>query len=479
MSLPELLSEVDLLKSDIEALRPINKELEQRIMQKFRLDWNFHSNNIEGNSLTYGETKTFLLHGLTAQGKPLKDHLDIKGHNEGIYALEDIIKNRRPLTETFIRGLHEVILPETYETPAITAEGLPTRKKITPGKYKTQPNHVKTATDETFFFASPEETPAEMENLLKWYNTVIEDPNTHPLIIASEFHYRFVRIHSFDDGNGRMARLLMNLVFMMKGFPPAVIKTEKKEEYHRALRQADGDNVDFFVEYIGEQLTRSLNLFLKGANGENIEEPGDFEKRFTLLKKELEPKILKKSKENETIKNIVAFVLSPFLEQLDKKLLQLQELFVSSESGLLTIMRNTFTADQLICMPTNNMSETIQGLKSRDGEDEFDYCTYIRFSKFKADGHHFTFSILLPIHFYDFKWNIDMLLYNDLTFKESGQAIINSRNFEPFAPPLAKLSLTKVKYDIIDEYTTGALIEHWVNQVSNKVLEFVEQKIHP
>ena len=78
--LPDLFREIELKQGEIDALRPIDPERMGRVMQKFRLDWNFHSNHIEGNSLTYGETKSFLLHGITADGKPFRDHLDIKGN---------------------------------------------------------------------------------------------------------------------------------------------------------------------------------------------------------------------------------------------------------------------------------------------------------------------------------------------------------------------------------------------------------------
>jgi Fic family protein len=80
------------LKSNLDNLRPINKEQEDRIMQKFRLDWNYHSNHLEGNTLTYGETKALVLFGITAQGKPLKDHFEITGHNEAINWVIDVVK---------------------------------------------------------------------------------------------------------------------------------------------------------------------------------------------------------------------------------------------------------------------------------------------------------------------------------------------------------------------------------------------------
>lgn len=94
------------LKKELDALRPLKKDDEMRVMQKLRLDWNFHSNNLEGNSLTYGETKALILFGITANGKPLKDHFEVTGHNEAINWVMEIVKEDRPLTENFIQELH-------------------------------------------------------------------------------------------------------------------------------------------------------------------------------------------------------------------------------------------------------------------------------------------------------------------------------------------------------------------------------------
>lgn len=117
------------LKTELDALRPLDPEQEGRIMQKFRLDWNYHSNRLEGNSLTFGETKALILFGITAQGKPLKDHLEIEGHNEAIEWVLDIVGEEYPLTETFIRELHTLLLKESYSVKAITAEGKPITKR--------------------------------------------------------------------------------------------------------------------------------------------------------------------------------------------------------------------------------------------------------------------------------------------------------------------------------------------------------------
>src|ERR1700744_6267818 len=141
-----IIQEVDALKKQVDELRPLPEDVEGRVMQKLRLDWNYHSNAIEGNKLNYGETVAFLMEGITAKGKPLKDHLDIRGHNEAINFLLSIVKDARPVSEVDIRSLHAMILVEPYEVKAQTADGLPTTKIITLGEYKTLPNHVRTAT---------------------------------------------------------------------------------------------------------------------------------------------------------------------------------------------------------------------------------------------------------------------------------------------------------------------------------------------
>jgi Fic family protein len=271
------------LKKKLDELRPISPEVEARIMQKFRLDWNYHSNHLEGNTLTFGETKALLLFGITAQGKPLQDHIEITGHDEAIKWISDILDKTYPLNENFIRELHVLLLKESYFVDAITPQGAPTRRKIEVGKYKTTPNHVLTKTGEIFRFASPEETPALMHDLMDWYNQALNSNVLNPILLAAEYHYKFIKIHPFDDGNGRTARILMNFILMQFGYPPVIIKTEDKENYFSALRQADSGILEPFINYITKNLTRSLEIMIAGAEGKNIEESDDFDKELALL----------------------------------------------------------------------------------------------------------------------------------------------------------------------------------------------------
>jgi Fic family protein len=288
-----------LLKEELDSLRPISREQELRIMQKFRLDWNYHSNRIEGNSLTFGETKALIMFGLTAQGKPLKDHIEIEGHNEAIEWILDIVKGDYPLNESFIREIHTLLLKEAYTVNAITAEGLPTKKRVEIGKYKSQPNHVLTNTGEIFRFATPEETPAMMGDLIEWYREETSRSDLNPIFLAAEFHYKFIRIHPFDDGNGRTARILMNFILMRYQFPPVIIRTEEKSQYFSALSQADSGIFKPFLDFIASNLAQSIDLMIRGAKGESIEEEDDFDKELALLERRLsaQSKEVKKSVE--------------------------------------------------------------------------------------------------------------------------------------------------------------------------------------
>ncbi len=304
------------LKEELDSLRPISSDQEARIMQKFRLDWNYHSNHLEGNSLTYGETKALLMHGLTSQGKPLKDHIEITGHDEAIKWIEEIAKGDFVLTENFIRQLHLLLLKEPYEIDAITLDGKPTKKMVEVGKYKTLPNHVKTNTGEIFYFATPEETPSKMHDLMKWYKSEISN-RANSIILAAELHYKFIRIHPFDDGNGRTARILMNLTLMRFGFPPIIIKTQDKNNYFYALSQADAGNIEIFIDYIAKNLVYSLELMISGIKGENIEEFDDIDKEISLLKHQAknEQKKLQPLKSEETILEVFNQSIVPLFKK--------------------------------------------------------------------------------------------------------------------------------------------------------------------
>jgi len=326
----ELFQRVDSARAQLDSLRPLDREQEDRVMQKFRLWWTYHSNAIEGNSLTQGETEMFLMEGLTAKGKPLKDHLDLRGHSNAINYLLGFIRDKEVLTEAAIRKLHEVLLVEPYQVQAITPDGQPTMKTVALGQYKTQPNHVRTPTGETHFYSTPEETPAKMQDLMVWYRDETAKGSMHHVEIAARFHHRLTAIHPFDDGNGRMSRLLMNLMLMQWGFPPAVIRNTERNQYLAALRMADREEVTEFIRFIAEHVLASLEISIRAARGEEIHEPTDLEKEIVLLKMELEHVEEPQTRAAPVVRSLFEKSLNPLYAEIAKLLTPLCELFAEA-----------------------------------------------------------------------------------------------------------------------------------------------------
>ncbi|QIF03315.1 Fic family protein [Roseimicrobium sp. ORNL1] len=345
--LPSLFQEIDKLKGELDALRPFDREVEQRVLQKFRLWWTYHSNAIEGNKLTQGETEMFLMEGLTAKGKPLKDHLDLKGHSDAINYLLQLVRNKEPITEVVIREMHRVLLVEPYNVPALTPDGQPTSKTVSIGEYKTQPNHVRTPTGEMHYYSTPLETPANMRELVTWEREASEKRAIHVVEIAAYFHHRFTAIHPFDDGNGRMARLLMNLLLMREGYPPVVIRNGERDAYLYALRQADAGNANELIQLVAEHVRDSLDLFTKGVKGEDIHEPTDLEKEIALLKMELSAVEEAEPFSIKALDEVMETSIVPLFLEIKRMLLPISEWFVNAEVTTKSTYRSTYHSETL------------------------------------------------------------------------------------------------------------------------------------
>lgn len=404
-STANILGEVDALKKQIDEIRPLPEDVEGKVMQKLRLDWNYHSNAIEGNRLSYGETVAFLMEGITAKGKPLKDHLDIRGHNEAINFLLAIVKDTRQISEADIRNLHTMILVEPYNTKAQTVEGLPTTKRITLGEYKTSANHVKTATGEIHYYATPEETPAKMQELMDWYGEMSNNKDVHPVVVAALFHHQFVSIHPFDDGNGRLSRILMNLILMQNGFPPVVIKIDDRQNYYALLNRADNNDKWPFIEYIAERLQNSLKLYLKAASGGNIDEDEDIDKEIALFKMELKSKVnLTDSKSVDSVNNIVKKEIKPLIQKVLNKSKEFDELFFINKKYFRYRFYKNGNSTSLKEVISNNK---IQEANSNISDYEVDRIEFhCGFSEFKNSSRMFDVELNLYIEFEIYKYVI-------------------------------------------------------------------------
>jgi Fic family protein len=242
----------DNLNNKINEIKNENNEIWETIIQKLKVDWTYNSNSIEGSTLTRGDTHFFLTEGLTIEGKPFKDFLDAKNHAEAIDYLFEIVSNQRAISEGLIKELNFLILSGVNYTSAQDINGNPTKKKANPGEYKKLPNHVLLPDGTIHQYVEPLQVPLQMEELVNWLR---ENENTlYPILLASIVHYNLVRIHAFDDGNGRGARILMNLILMKHNFFPAVIRTEKKRFYLDALQKADNGDIYPFIKFIANEL---------------------------------------------------------------------------------------------------------------------------------------------------------------------------------------------------------------------------------
>lgn len=213
---------LDALKEKLDSYRPLSPEIVSNLHDDLVLRWTYHSNAIEGNTLTLKETKV-ALEGITVGGKTIREHFEAINHREAIFFVEDLVKKREPLSEWQIKSIHQLIL-KNIEDKNAGADHVP-------------PDALR--------------VESEMEGFIQWYRT--EGLALHPVERAARVHSDFVKIHPFVDGNGRTSRLIMNLELMKSGFPPIVLPVERRLEYYETLDLAHTKgNYEPFLRLISE-----------------------------------------------------------------------------------------------------------------------------------------------------------------------------------------------------------------------------------
>ncbi|MFV0397305.1 MAG: Fic family protein, partial [Bacteroidales bacterium] len=309
-------------------------------------------NHMEGNTLTYGQTKLLLIFGDVQGDVKMRDLEEMKAHNVGLRWIRERAKEKEyVITERDIRDLNQIILVEDfYKLDPKTGN----RYRVNVGKYKTRPNSVITATGEEFLYALPEETPAMMYELVKWFHDELNKGELSPIELAALFHYRYMRSHPIEDGNGRIARLLVTYVLERFDLPMIIIKSENKEEYLRALNQSDinvglapsdGANalledIAPFVEYMLRQLEWSLSIAIRAARGESVDEEGDWKKK---LRTTYKSKIAAPEKSDEYVERFALKYLFPLLRRVDKELSEFYSIFDSVSWSYDFFKHNTLT----------------------------------------------------------------------------------------------------------------------------------------
>ena len=372
------------------------------------------------------------------------------------------MRDDRPLTEQFIRGLHEVLLGEPFHVPSQTAEGISIRKFIQPGQYKRQPNNVLTATGEMFYFASPEETPGRMTDLVDWYRAEEAAPTLHPVALAAEFHYRFVRIHPFDDGNGRMSRLLMNLILLRHGYPMTVIQAADRNRYLAALAEADAGEPEPFLRFIIENVEASLRLMIRAARGESIDEPSDLDKKLALLKKQVLSRkdAINLTWNSEVQNNFSELLLFYWLDDFTKQMIRFDDFFISHENMAL------FKTDS-------------ESKKKYDGDYQHKRGTLEEIQNFTRSA--LSNSNLISELIIGINWHNFRMLNHTFSMGVSVKFYFNNHKFE-----VKTATYEKEKDNLIEKLVFSSLYKseydqaqiHEINyQLANKVYDFIAAKL--
>lgn len=234
--------------------RPFPPYLVNKLREQFSIEMNYNSNAIEGNTLTLRETMLVLQQGITIKGKSLKDHLEVKNQAEAIAYLYEIVGGTQDIqiSEILIRNIHSLIVQKIEGVEAGTYRSYDVR--ISGSKHVPPPAF---------------EVSHKMNELINWYKKNKKTLDT--VTLATEFKHRFVHIHPFGDGNGRVSRLIFNIILMKEGYPIVVILKNDRMKYYRALQKADKGKIENLVFLISQAIERSLDLYIQAIKNSTKE----------------------------------------------------------------------------------------------------------------------------------------------------------------------------------------------------------------
>lgn len=243
---PRLLARIENKKAQLDQLRPLPTAAVTRLRDQILVEWIYNSNAIEGSTITLQETRLILETGLTIGGKSLREHFEVINHRDAIDYAENMVASAEAVTPFHVRQIHKLVLSRIDDENA--------------GRYRETQVRIAGAA-----FTPPESwlVPNLMTEWGKWL--AAEEKHSHPIELAAVAHDRLVAIHPFIDGNGRTARLVMNLILMRAGYPPTVIQRINRRQYYRVLDQADAGKPAALVNFVARAVERSLNLYLEAC----------------------------------------------------------------------------------------------------------------------------------------------------------------------------------------------------------------------
>ncbi len=250
------LQQLAIKKQRLDKYRPLPKNVVNNLEEWLKVELTYSSNAIEGNTLTRLETAEVIERGILAvlKGKPLKDQLEAINHAEAVEFIKILAnqkKSHQYITEEDIKAIHKIILTGIHDAWA--------------GRYRESEIFIRGATVE---FPLPHNVPYHMKEFIQWLET---QKDVHPVKVAADAHFKLVSIHPFVDGNGRISRLLMNLILLINGYPVAIIRNEDRTGYLEAvnLGQTKKD-LQMYYSLINEAEERSLDAYLNAAEGKPV-----------------------------------------------------------------------------------------------------------------------------------------------------------------------------------------------------------------
>jgi len=246
----DLLDKIHQKQEQLDNLRPLSDAQVKNLKNVYDIQLTYNSNAIEGSTLTYSETKLILNEGITIGGKSMNEHLEAINHQEAISFIEELANiNTKEITLTDIKNIHHLVL-----------KGIDNKNA---GVYRTQNVGVVKGDGEIHSFTQPLKIEEKMNEFIVWlHSQTIEEP----MLLAALVHLKFVSIHPFIDGNGRTARLLMNLILLQNGYPQAIIKVANRAEYIQAVekyQQSSNNEYNDFYKVILKSVNDSLDLYSK------------------------------------------------------------------------------------------------------------------------------------------------------------------------------------------------------------------------
>lgn len=446
MNLTEKLHKIEELQRQINGHGPLSAALQKRINYKFRLDWNYYSNAMEGGTLTKEETRSVMVGNITVDGKPLRDVIEMNGHDEIVREILNLGRGNSRLSESRIKAIHRAIMYEEEEA----------KKKLI-GHWKKEHNQIINYRGEKFDFTSPNDVPEQIHELLNKTNAALDaiagkkkKSATEPApLIAFQFHLTYVTIHPFYDGNGRTARILMNLLLIAAGFPPIVIRTEEKERYYRYLAdiQCYGGAPDLFFGFMADLLIRSQQLVLSAIAGQDIEEPDDWEKELELLKQQTKDDNKVQQKSEALLDQRFQDSFLPLIEKTKQKLSRFDDRFAVTNSQLHLFSSQSFPSE-------STLVQRIEELTKRGQLRELsELQLHLHWRGYTGDGvHTFNMSALININLTDeFRFSIKGNDSSIIPIEQLYTTPLTPAQIDQFANQQGKAMLTRMQQRIRDE----------------------------